>query len=269
MMKGLAVGLTPGLTVGIVANAGRDSGLAYANAIAAELRARGCTAVINEEDAYSCRFLIVLGGDGTMLRASHFAAEYNTPMLGINLGTLGYLTDVDHHEGFSAIEKMLAGDFLRERRMMLETRGKLALNDVIIRRESSSKLMTFDIHVNGKLMDSLRADGVIVSTPTGSTAYNLSAGGPILRPDSEMTVITAICPHTLYTRPWVISGSDTVSLNTAGIREDKALVSLDGDDTFHLECGEPITVRRSQHVATVIRTSGLDFFEVLRKKMAK
>lgn len=257
------------MTIGIVSNATRDTGFSYAKEIASWLTQQGCTPILQQEEAFNSQFLIVLGGDGTMLRASHSAAKYSTPMLGINLGSLGYLTDVDRHDGLAAVKKMLAGDFRREQRMMLETREALALNEVLISRERSSKLMAFRICVNGDHMDTLRADGVIVSTPTGSTAYNLSSGGPILRPDSEMMVVTAVCPHSLYTRPWVLSAHDEVTLTPVDSCSDKAVVSLDGEAKFFLEYGETITIKRSKHMATVVKTSGMDFFEVLRKKMAK
>ena len=253
------------MTVGIVANSAIDLSLIYAKRVAQCLKNKGYMPIFEGPEAYKGKFLIVLGGDGTMLRAAHLAAKYSTPMLGINLGTLGYLTDVDHHEGMVAIEKMLDGNFNQEQRMMLESRGKLALNEILIYREGA--LMSFRICINGNHMDTLRADGVIVATPTGSTAYNLSAGGPILRPDSEMIVITAVCPHTLYTRPWVLSGSDRVELTPVGTKGERAVVSLDGESSFTLNCNETITIERSGHTATVVKTSDMDFFKVLRKKM--
>ena len=151
--------------------------------------------------------------------------------------------------------------------MMLEARNHLALNEIIVHRDSSSKLMSFRICVNGSHMDTFRADGVIAATPTGSTAYNLSAGGPILAPDAEMIVITAVCPHTLYTRPWVLSGSDEISLTP--VESEPALVSLDGEVKISLKKNETITIRRSHCTACVVKTAGVDFFEVLRKKMRK
>ena len=261
------------MNVGIVANSDRDLGLVFAKEIAMWLRERGCCPFLEPEDSveevYKGQFLIVLGGDGTMLRAASKAAIYSTPMLGINLGSLGYLTDVERHEGLSAIEKVLAGNFRQEQRMMLEARDMLALNEVIVHRDRAAGSLSFRICVNGKHMDTFRADGVIISTPTGSTAYNLSAGGPILRPDSEMIVITAICPHTLYARPWVLSGNDEVSICPVGSQDRCALASLDGEIKFSLKCGETINIGRSKYRATVIKTTGMDFFEVLRKKMAK
>ena len=250
------------MIVGVIVNAAKDPGLDYAKDVEAWLKARGCQ-LAWEDKAYKSDFLVVLGGDGTMLQASKKAAKYNTPMLGINLGNLGYLTDADRGDGLKAIEKVLAGDFRREQRMMLKTRDKLALNEVFL-HSKTSKLAAYRIDVGQGHMDTLRADGIIVSTPTGSTAYNLSAGGPILKPDSEMMVVTPVCPHTLYARPWVVSGEDEVCITPV---DENALAVLDGEVKFHINKGESMIINRAECRATIIKTSKMDFFEVLRKKM--
>ena len=250
------------MIVGVTVNSTKDQCLSYAKDIEAWLKARGYQ-LAWEDEAYKGDFLVVLGGDGTMLRASKMAAKYNIPMLGINLGNLGYLTDSDRNEGLNAIAKVLAGDYRQEQRMMLKTREELALNEVFLRGEAS-KLASYKIDVGNGHMDTLRADGILVATPTGSTAYNLSAGGPILKPDSEMMVITPVCPHTLYARPWVVSGNDEVSITP--MDEDAAVV-LDGEVKFHLKKGESLTISRAECRATIIKTTNIDFFEVLRKKM--
>ena len=255
------------MIIGIVANETKDLNLAFAGEISVWFEARGHS-LVWDDAAYESDFLVVLGGDGTMLRAAKTAAKFSTPMLGINLGNLGYLTDVDRNEGFIAIEKMLAGHFRQERRMMLNCKGELALNEVFLRGDTS-KLTSFQIGVGGKFgpyghMDTLRADGIIVATPTGSTAYNLSAGGPILKPDSEMMVVTAVCPHTLYTRPWVLSGEDQVCITPL---DENVKVFLDGEIKFTIRKGESLEISRSEHNAIVIKTSSTDFFGVLRKKM--
>jgi NAD+ kinase len=127
--------------------------------------------------------------------------------------------------------------------------------------------MTYHIYVNNKLTDSLRADGMIVSTPTGSTAYSLSAGGPILKPDSEMLLLTPVCPHTLYARPWVLSGRDEIKIQIEAVDGEEAAVYMDGEFAFHIGSGTCVNVRKSDFKATIIKTSDMDFFEVLRKKM--
>ena len=264
------------MTIGIIANDSRDSGFVYTKEIAAFLISQGIEPVFEKpvpgyeqykNTPYSCPYLIVLGGDGTMLRASHTAAMHNTPMLGINLGKLGYLTDSDRQDGIAAIKKLLEGKYHKEKRLMLEVGKNLALNDIFIRYTHAAKLMTYHIYVNNKLTDSLRADGMIVSTPTGSTAYSLSAGGPILKPDSEMLLLTPVCPHTLYARPWVLSGRDEIKIQTEAVDGEEAAVYMDGEFAFHIGSGTFVNIRKSDFKATIIKTSDMDFFEVLRKKM--
>ena len=253
------------MVIGIIPNAEKEGCLQYTRKVidwllfrnmkpimetfyASEIERPACGVDTENSLFEKSEFLIILGGDGTMLRASHNAAIFNKPMLGINLGTLGYLTDVDRHEGFQAIDKVLKNDYKKEKRMMLEINSELpqsyrmALNDVCISRGASAKLITIVVMVNGLHMDTLRADGIILSTPTGSTAYNLSAGGPILKPDSEMIVITAVCPHALYTRPWVIDADDIVEVRLVGTHDEKAVISIDGDMGFHLRNQETISI---------------------------
>ncbi|MDR1664237.1 MAG: NAD(+)/NADH kinase [Clostridiales bacterium] len=276
--------------VGVLPNADRDENYIYTREVCDFLQKRGYLPVLEPETAAAAGlsafspggavyektgFLTVLGGDGTMLAASHKAAPYGTPLFGINLGRLGYLTDADRHDGLAALEKVLNGDCRYERRMMLAIDGdaafalktdeKLALNDVCLSRGGFGKLITFELYVNGMYMDTLRADGVIVATPTGSTAYNLSAGGPILSPDGEFTVITPVCPHALYTRPWVINARDAVTLCLTG--ETSASVSLDGENRLTLESGARVSVCRAEYQTSVIKTSNVGFYEILRKKI--
>jgi NAD+ kinase len=219
---------------------------------------------------------VVLGGDGTMLHAARRAAIYNIPMLGINLGNLGFLTDVDRHEGLTALEKVLQGKAKREQRLMLEIvpgngnddlhlpqAERLALNEVYLSRSGFGKLITLDVYINGQFMDSIRADGVMVATPTGSTAYNLASGGPILTPDGDMMVITAVCAHCLYTRPCVITARDEVRI----VIHHETAVLLDGETRLTLEEGAGLTVRRSDYSAVILKTSDLHFYEILRRKM--
>lgn len=281
------------MTVGVIPNTDKDAGFAYTREVCDFLTARGVTVAVEksvaqgvgkpgigvtEEALYrDTAFLAVLGGDGTMLRAAHYAAPYGTPMLGINLGTLGYLTDVDRHEGLTALSKALAGQCKREKRLMLEAAGqaadklppadRTALNDVCVSRGGFGKLITFSLYINGMLMDTLRADGIIVSTPTGSTAYNLSAGGPILTPDGEMIVVTAVCPHTLNTRPWVIMADDQVEIVPTDDNGGAAAVTLDGETRLMLSHGEGIQIRRAACTATILKTSSTGFYEILRRKI--
>jgi NAD+ kinase len=211
-------------------------------------------------------FIVVLGGDGTMLRAAQMAARTNTPLLGVNLGALGYLTDVEKNEEDEAFQTVLADHCRLEKRMMLETETHpwLALNDICVERGFSSKLIRVRLQINEEYIDTIRADGIIVSTPTGSTAYNLAAGGPILKPESEMMVVTAICPHTLYLRPWVISAADTVRVT---VLDTDAKLAMDGQNRAKLAAGDEIAIRRSAYYTTIMKTKASGFFEILRRKM--
>ncbi|MCL2015676.1 MAG: NAD(+)/NADH kinase [Defluviitaleaceae bacterium] len=253
------------MTIGIISNASRDIGLAFTNEVTKWLISKDCKPILEPAQMHKSNFLLVLGGDGTMLQAASLGAKHDIPILGINLGSLGYLTDVDRNDGIAAIEKMLAGNFISEYRMMLEVDNELALNDVVI--HGNGMLISVRICINGNHMDTIRADGIIVSTPTGSTAYNLSAGGPILRPDSEMIVLTAVCPHNLYTRPWVLSATDELTLASVNEHEKKVIIYMDGVEKLQIMHGESVTVKSSQYKTTIVKTAGIDFFEILRKKM--
>ena len=231
----------------------------------------GCKPLLDTEDIYrESDFIVVLGGDGTMLRAAQRAAFSDIPLLGVNLGTLGYLTDAEPDELEQTLHAVLQGRFSLEKRIMLQTdlNGEwAALNDIVISRGLFSKLIRFQLFINGDYIDTIRADGVIVSTPTGSTAYNLSAGGPILKPDSEMMVITAICPHSLYLRPWVISSGDTVKLRV--LNDADAILVMDGRNTATLEAGRMLSISRSDKYTSIIKTKSFSFYEILRRKMIK
>ncbi|MCL2577027.1 MAG: NAD(+)/NADH kinase [Defluviitaleaceae bacterium] len=258
--------------VKIVANEAKDPRLEYANKIKTFLHERGYEIEIKklEEEIDEALFCVVLGGDGTMLHVSHFAAVCDVPMLGINLGNLGFLTDVEKNHGLGALEKILAGNYSSEKRIMLEAefgaseiislQKRLALNEVCI--GITGKLIDYSIYINEQLMATMRADGIIVSTPTGSTAYNLSAGGPILMPGGQMIVITPVCPHSLSARPWVIGASDTVRV----VAKQDSQVSIDGDLRGKIPPGESVLIKNSPYNATILRTTQVNFYSTLRKK---
>jgi len=248
------------MVVSIVANQDKDLNLVYAHEVEAFLRKKGVEITPSGQRA---DFWIVLGGDGTMLRAAREAALLDVPLLGINLGNLGFLTDVDRQDGFTAIEKVLAGEYESQKRLMLTAEGHLAFNDVVMRKDSGG-LVNFSIYVNDVHMDDIRADGIIVATPTGSTAYSLSAGGPILAPYGDMLAITAICPHSLSTRPWVVPAEDKISIMPHGA----ATLALDGEilGDIDIKAGHSLEISRAAVYATIIKTVPIHFYEVLRKK---
>jgi len=252
--------------VGIVANKDKDAALSYSNEVREFLGARGVTI---SPEGQKADFWVVLGGDGTMLRAARVAALLNVPLLGINLGNLGFLTDVDRQDGFHALENVLAGRYQSQKRLMLMATANsteltspknLALNEVFI--AANGRLQYFSVYVNGAHMDDIRADGVIVATPTGSTAYSLSAGGPILAPYGEMMVITTVCPHSLSTRPWVVPATDTIHIVPGG----EANLNLDGEKIAVIPPGKSVEISRAPVSATIIKTTSTHFYEVLRRK---
>lgn len=221
-------------------------------------------------------FLIVLGGDGTLLSVARNAALHNTPILGVNLGTLGFLTDVEKSEAKSVFEKVLIGDYSLEKRMMLEAtiltqstahETFLGLNDICITRGAFSRIITMKIYINDEFVDIFPADGIIIATPTGSTAYNLSAGGPILVPDAEMMVITPICPHTLYSRSFVVSGNDNIKVEISEIASNDVMLNLDGQIGTILKGKDIVSIKKSKYYTTIMKTNKLGFYKILRKKI--
>lgn len=228
---------------------------------------------LEEDDFFkNVDFIVILGGDGTILRWSKKIAKYNKDILGINIGNLGYLTDVEKQDGFSAIEKVLKGDYKVEKRMMISVfiDGKeyICLNEFNVNNGKLSRMVKIAMEINGRYVDALSADGLIISTPTGSTAYNLSAGGPILKPDTHLMAITYVCPHALFSRPYVISGDDEIKVYLAN-KDSKAYVSLDGQESLTIEYGQEIYIKKSNFYTNIIKTNSLNFYDVLRRKMVE
>jgi NAD+ kinase len=229
-----------------------------------------------EDDFYkTVDFIIVLGGDGTILRASKHSSLYNKPLLGINLGTLGYLTDVEKEQAFFALDNVFAGNYKLEKRMMLETtildkqgtpNSHLALNDICITK-SFNKLLSLELIINDEFIHTYRADGIIISTPTGSTAYNLSAGGPIIKPDIEMIVLTPICPQMVYVRPFVVSANDIIKINILDKYLDDTILSLDGQSCADFILSSTTVLKKSNYYTTIIKTNNLSFYDVLKYKL--
>ena len=233
---------------------------------------------VNKEELYTrCEALIVIGGDGTILREAEAASKENVPIVGVNLGRLGFLADVETEELSETLKKLIHDDYKIEKRMMLsatikEPSGEKcvfhALNDINVTRGSFSRVVQFEIHINDELNDTYRADGVIVATPTGSTAYNLSAGGPIIVPHANTYVVTPVCPHTLYSKSFMLSDEDTVSIRTLEETKDMAL-SIDGQFKMKLTPQHEVYVERSPYVTRLIKISDRKFFEILRRKIVE
>ena len=218
---------------------------------------------------------LVLGGDGTMTRAARELAEYDIPLLGVNMGTLGYLTEVELPDYKEALNFLFYNSPTVEERMMMEGEipgriSHLAMNDIVITREGCLRVIHLNVYVNGELLNSYMADGVLISTPTGTTGYNLSAGGPIVEPTSSMFVVTPICSHTLNTSSIVFSSGDTIEVSIGEGRygrTESASVAFDGVDMIPMETGDRIVIRKAKCTTKLIKLSKKSFMEILREKM--
>lgn len=270
----------------LITNEAKDPQGVFTKKIADVIEKRGGEAVCvaNEKQALEAQgeagvdCALVLGGDGTLLRAARNITDSRIPLLGINLGTLGYLAEVESACAEEAIEKLLADEFVREERMMLTGRmaGALeeqyALNDIVISRCGSLQILNVRIYVNDRFLNDYCADGVIVATPTGSTGYNLSAGGPIVEPSARLLLLTPICPHTLNTRSIVFSPEDEITVEIPKGKDGHEQVveaNFDGSNTVTLRTGDRIRIRRSDRTTGIVRLNTESFLTVLHKKMSE
>jgi len=267
--------------IGLIAREHSTDAAAALRDVAAWLLARGRASVILTRESVptdDLELIVAFGGDGTLLGAAHALATagLETPVLGVNLGRLGFLTEVSRGEMFTALEAVLAGAFRTETRLMLRGRvlrgglvmaERLALNDIVITRGALSRMIEVDVLVDDQAVTHIQADGVIVATATGSTAYNLSAGGPIVMPSVDALVLTPIAPHALSQRPVVLPATATVSL--APVVDDRADLSatFDGQFGVDLQAGDVVTVARAARGLRLVRVSDRSHFDMLREKL--
>ena len=237
----------------------------------------GCApfAVEDNEISADVDLVVAVGGDGTMLRAARLVGTRHIPVLGVNFGWLGYLTEFTLTELFVALDGVREGSFQVDERMMLEVAlnrgGRLislsrALNDAVINKAAPARIIELECRIDNYFVNTFRADGMIVATPTGSTAYSLSAGGPIVYPSLSAIVITPICPHTLSNRPVVVPGDCVVELSIKRASEDISL-TIDGHEAIELHQEDQIVLRRSETRFAMLRPASRDYFEVLRTKL--
>ena len=227
--------------------------------------------------------VIVLGGDGTLLRAARNLVNLGLPFLGINLGHLGYLTEGDRNSITDILERVIADEYFMEERMMLRGRVKkkdgrvisddVALNDITINRSRSLRVIKFKLYVNGEFLYLYTADGIIISTPTGSTAYNLSCGGPVVEPTAKLFVVTPISPHSLNNRSLILSPTDMIELELLGSDKDldsqvEYVTYYDGDSIVQMEPGDRLEIVRAEAVTKILKLSTMSFLETLRIKMS-
>jgi NAD+ kinase len=227
------------------------------------------------ELAETSDLVLSFGGDGTLLNTAHLVGTHETPILGVNIGRLGFLTAVEVGEMEAAIRQIEAGEHLVERRTVLaaeiegmeDGRPRWALNDCVIAKTGSASMISVKVHVNGFYLNDYWADGLIVATPTGSTAYSLAAGGPLLAPDSGVIALTPIAPHTLTTRPIVLPNRVEVSLHVT-TSDAPFLFAHDGKSTVIEQSDVTITVRRAAHCVQLVRLPGRGYFQTIRNKLS-
>jgi NAD+ kinase len=276
--------------VGIIANIAKEKSAACTAELRDWLVARGLDVYLEEGIAAKIGaepgverarlgslidLLVVFGGDGTILRTARLVRDRDVPIVGINLGVFGYLTEVNLGEMYGALELILAGDFQIENRMMLDveikggeevSREGTVLNDVVINRGNLSRIIELETTVDDRYLTTFKADGLIVATPTGSTAYSLAAGGPIVFPELYSIIINPICPHTLTNRPIILpeKAEITVTLRTL---EEGATVNLDGQVSYTVRSGDTITIRKSRCITKLISSPHRGYLEILRTKL--
>lgn len=225
--------------------------------------------------------MLVLGGDGTVLQAARETMRRNIPIIGVNLGTLGYMTEIEPANLEESLDRLIEGDYEQESRMMLNGRAYLgqgrtaegwALNDIVISRSGSLQIIRFDIYVNGQFLNGYSADGMIVTTPTGSTGYNLSAGGPLIEPRARLIMLTPICPHTLNQRSIILSPEDVIEIEIPRGKDGRVQTveaSFDGSYVIPLSTGDKIRIAKSEKMTEFIQLNQVSFLEALHKKMAE
>ena len=275
----------------IITNLYKDPGLEISGQIETHIREKGGEAINLhsftpeverfEELDYSkiptdTECIIVLGGDGTMIRVVRKTRMLDIPVIGVNLGTLGYLCELDRENIIQAIDKMLENQHTVEKRLMIkgyrknETNGRTALNDIVVHATGVLALIRLNIYVNGQFLATYDGDGVIISTPTGSTGYNLSAGGPIIEPGANVLTLTPINAHNLNSKGIVLRGEDTIEVELVPRRsnkEDTVNVSCDGDYFATLAAGERFVIQRAVHTIKICKVNKQSFLETMRKKM--
>ncbi len=257
---------------GIFYNKENTKAAQMADNISAILKEKGLKSEIHTTEEYNdnITFALVLGGDGTILKTARYYAKYDVPILGINLGRLGFLSQAKPSQAKEAIELILKGNFKIEDRIMLSALdGKMnALNDIVIKGNGFSRTSRLYVHINDNIVCDYLADGIIISTPTGSTAYTLSAGGPILFPTLDAMVVVPICPHTMNARPIVIPSCEVINVTSS---QNKPLlkISADGQNTLNLEPNQAVEVKKSEYCAKLLllNMQRNSFYSVLKEKL--
>lgn len=275
----------------IVTNMHKDPDLKISNQIAEYIKVKGGSAINLssftpeikrfEELDYSkipedTECIMVFGGDGTMIRVVRKTRRMDIPVIGVNLGTLGYLCELDKENIYKAIDKLIEDQYIVEKRLMIkgyrknEVNGRTALNDIVVHGTGVLAILRLNVYVNGQFLATYDGDGVIISTPTGSTGYNLSAGGPIIEPGANVLTVTPVNAHNLNSKGIILRGDDIIEVELVPRRtnkDDSAFVSCDGDYFATLKAGERFEIQRAVHTIKICKVNKQSFLETMRRKM--
>lgn len=278
--------------VGIVVNFSKDKELKVTEAIIHWIEARGGHVFLTEKASlmlnkpeYNCvpddmyrnsDFIIVLGGDGTILGAAREAAEFETPLLGVNMGHLGFLAEVEVGDLFKSLEAIFVNGIKVEKRLMLQAsvcknnkcREFFALNDIVITRGTLSRVISLNVFIDNDFVTAISGDGLILASPTGSTAYSLSAGGPVISPALSAITMTPICPHSLSNRSIVVSGKEIIRVDLK-VGSGDAYLTIDGQEGYKIAEGENVTINSAPFSTNLVKVSDRSFYDVLRTKLTE
>jgi len=277
--------------IGIWANVEKKRVVELLGEVVEWLESRGCYVLMDREAASSLNrnsngnnwhelaqhadFLLVLGGDGTILNCARLSAPYGTPLFGINLGRLGFLTETELPDLFQSLDKLLKNQYRVEQRMMLQAKvvrdsrtieETIALNDVVITKSGFARIIMLETLVDDQFFTTYPADGIIITSPTGSTAYSLSAGGPLAVPNIELMIITPICPHALWARPLIISPTSEVKVNLLS-DQGEVMLTVDGQHGLKLQQGDSVVINKAPYRAKFLKLTDRNFFGILRQKL--
>ena len=276
-------------TIGIVVKTGAQAAHPISAELIEGLQARGLQTIMSRSSAAflqseapavplkelgeHCDLVIAMGGDGTLLGAGRAVAASGIPLLGINLGRLGFMVDIAPQEARESLDRVLDGDYVVEKRLALEARPadvedrQIAINDVVVRHQRYVRMLDFSTYADGLFISQHRADGIIASTPTGSTAYALSSGGPMMHPNVDAIAMVPISPHTLSDRPLIVPADSRLEIEIGEQDDNGALFTCDGQVDTNLAPGARLEIRRSPHGLNLIHLPGYDYFGILRNKL--
>lgn len=280
------------MKIAIVTNYSKKEAVQFSQKVIQKLLSLGVTPVILSDDCMECNnpkaiytdklsviakesdIIITIGGDGTIIHAAKHAAEENKPLLGINFGRVGFVATMEPEE-INKLDNLLTGNYISEKRMLLKViihkdgkiKETLAINDAVVSRGSLSRMVDLFVYVNDKKICDYRADGVLLSTPTGSTAYSLSAGGPVIQPNLNCILLTPVCPHSLFSRSVIFGDSDKISVEVSGEDNEEVYLTVDGQHSVKLSSGDKIEVSKYEKPCTLISMDEKNFYTVLNNKL--